>query len=265
MKRLVYILIILALLITAACGSSAEPTATAPAPTDPPRPTETPAPTVTLEPTATPEPTDTPAPTATPEPTNTPMATATATATPEPPATPEPLVLSGSGDSIVDVERPDTPALIHITGNDAGQHFAVMSYDSEGERIELLVNVTDPYDGICPLDFMSGEHTTRLEISATGEWRVEILPLTAARTLTVPGSIEGEGDDVLWLVGATPDLATIVGNAGGHYFGAWAYGDGRDMLVNTTDPYEGTVILSSDATLLALQATGAWNVTVTGK
>jgi hypothetical protein len=151
--------------------------------------TNTPEPTLTFTPTFTPEPTLTFTPEATP--------------TPEPTSTqePEPITLSGSGDDVVDFENPFDIAIVKITGNSAGRYFGVKNYGSDGTNYNLLVNTTDPYEGIRPLDFYDSEHTTRFEITAVGEWTIEILPITEARTLSVPGEIEGFGDEVVIING----------------------------------------------------------------
>ena len=129
----------------------------------------------------------------------------------------------------------------------------------------MLVNTTDPYDGVRPLDFNNGEHTTRFEVTASDEWRIEALPITSARILTVPGSIEGNGDDVIFVEGATPDLAKIKGNAESRFFAVKSYGKSSNLLVNTTDPYEGTVIVSGDTVILEIQAAGNWSIEITAK
>ncbi len=196
------------------------------------------------------------APTNTPEPTNTPL---------PPTPTPEPIILTGTGDSIVDFYNSYEIAIVHITGNASSRHFAVKNYGSDGNSIDLLVNITGPYDGVRPLDFGDGEHTTRFEVSASGEWRIEVLPIASARVLTVPGVIEGRGDDVIFFKGATPDLAKIKGNAESRHFAVKGYGKHYDLLVNTTDPYEGTVIVSDDTVVIEIRAEGSWSIEITAK
>lgn len=212
--------------------------------------------TLILEPTNTPKPTNTPSPTKTSRPTNTPL---------PPTTTPEPIYISGSGDSIVDVNNNFYYAIIHIKGNAASRFFAVSNYGADGELIDLLVNETDPYDGVRPLDFLEGEHTTRFEVQAVGEWEIEILPISSARTLKVPGTIQGTGDDVIVLTGENPDIANIKGNAEGRFFAVTSYGVGVDLLVNTTDPYDGTVLVNPDASILEVNATGEWSIEIITK
>jgi hypothetical protein len=68
---------------------------------------------------------------------------------------------------------------------------------------------------------------------------------------------------VLLVVG-TPDLAMITGNPGGNYFGVIGYGDRSQLLVNTTDPYEGTVLVNSDVLALEIVSEGLWTIELTG-
>lgn len=199
-----------------------------------------------LPPTLTPLPTDTPEPTATIKPTD----------------SPEPIVLTGSGDSVVNVEKGDYPAIVHITGNSGSRYFGVTSYNSAGEQIDLIVNTTDPYDGVRAIDFLEGDHTVRFQIEAVGEWRIEVLDFLEARILTIPGTISGNGDDVILLDGI-PDLATIAGNTESRYFGVIGWGTGgRDLLINETDPYSGTVIVSRDVVFLEIFAEGEWTIEI---
>ena len=211
-----------------------------------------------------PETTSVQRPTKTPKPTNTPSPTATPT------PIPEPISLAGSGDSVVDFDLQGKPAIVHITGNATGHHFAVESYDNTGERLDLLVNTTDPYDGFRPIDWLDDEYTTRFQVTANGAWTIDIVPLapipeTQRHILSIPGTYEGTDDDVIILAEGTPDLATIEGNAGGHHFAVTGWSNRRELLVNTVDPYEGTVILSSDTFALEIVAQGDWSVTVASK
>lgn len=272
MKRIsLFLAILLIAAIAAACETEGEATetaadtgttqvaaaeATVPAATS--EPTNTPVP-----PTATAEPTNTPVPpTPTAEPTNTPIPP---TPTPEPTATPipEPKVYSGTGSDVIDIEKPggpDSPALVHVVGNADGRYFGVTSFNANGEQVDLLVNTTAAYDGRVLMDVRKGESTARLQIEGQGDWTIEILPLSAARHAAVPGVTAGTGDDVLILDGVA-DTARIVANADGRYFGIWGYGDRANLLVNTTDPYDGRVIVGKDTKVLQVSGSGDWEIT----
>jgi len=225
--------------------------------TDTPVPIDTvAAPTDTPEPTSTAAPTDTPEPTSTPEPTNTPL---------PPTATPAPIVLTGSGDGIVNVDTGGAALLAHIEGNASSGYFGVTTLDSNNQMLDLLVNTTDPYDGVRPLDFLDSQLTSRFEVQADGAWTITLYPFSYADMLDVPGTFVGSGDYVFGITGQTPDLATISGNADGNYFGVYSYGSSLDLLVNTTDPYDGTVLMDGDALVIEVQADGDWSITVTGR
>ncbi len=219
-----------------------------------------PEPTDELEATDEPAPTNPPEPTATARPTDTPMPTATA----EPP--PDPILLTGTGDSIVDIEKWPGPAVVHIIGNAGGSYFGVEAFGADGNTIDLLVNTTEPYDGVRPLDFIDGQQTARFGVTASGDWQIEVLSLIDTATpLNVPGSVAGTGDAVL-LLSDQADVATITGNAAGSYFGVTSYGGfSPDLLVNTTEPYDGQVQIAPGALVLAITAVGDWTVDVTAR
>lgn len=231
---------------------------------DLPEETDVPAETATPEPSPTPQPTATPEDTATPRPTSTPRPTNTPRPTPSPTPPPEPIVLTGSGDAIVDLDKPDDPAIVHITGNAANGHFAVISYDAGGNQMELLVNTTDPYDGVRPIDFLEAEHTARFEVKATGSWEINILPFFDMPIASVPGVHQGTGDAVFFLDNPA-DIAAITGNAAGVHFAVHAYGTSVDLLVNTTEPYDGQVIIPAGARVIAVTAVSDWTMNFTAR
>ena len=178
---------------------------------------------------------------------------------PEPvPASPEPVTYTGSGDDVIDIEPPTDQFVLQITGNSAARHFAVEGYDSQGEPTELFVNTTDPYtDGITIDPTFT---TTTLEISATGEWSISLVPLQSLEQIIVGTTLDGTGDQVL-LVSGSPTRASITGNAGAHHFAVAVYGaSGSDLLVNTTDPYEGNVMVTDDPVVLEVDSEDAWSI-----
>lgn len=262
--KLITITIIIILIASCSPAPSSETIQTAIAQTqnaNQSQPTNTqPPPTITdtLAPTNTPGPTNTPRPTRTPRPTNTPRPTATPT------RAPEPINYTGTGSTVLDIDKWPGPAVLHITNN-SSRYFSVESYDANNERMDLLVNTSGPYDGQVLIDLYEEDHTSRLAIEATGDWTIDILPLEAALFLKIPGIIEGTGDDVI-VICCNGDLATIIGNQSSDYFGVYSYGtNGTDLLVNTSDPYEGTVILPPGALILTVEATGPWTIELTSK
>lgn len=63
------------------------------------------------------------------------------------------------------------------------------------------------------------------------------------------------------LVSGSPTRASITGNAGAHHFAVAVYGaSGSDLLVNTTDPYEGNVMVTDDPVVLEVDSEDAWSI-----
>jgi len=252
------LLAVFVLLVLSGCTSKQVPATEKNAPTLAPSPTDTMVPTATLTPTVT----FTPKPTNTPRPTNTPSPTPTFT------PTPAPIVLKGSGDSVVDVDKWDGPALLKIKYRGYG-NFVIWNYGANGEKIDLLVNTIGNYEGTRPLDFLDGEFTRRLQIEAAGKWEIQILPLREVRQEKIPGTIEGQGDDVVYIAGnGTPDLLKVDASKAKGNFAVWGYGASRDLLVNEIAPYTGTTVIPSDVPvsgkmLLVIEAEGPWSLQIT--
>jgi hypothetical protein len=184
----------------------------------------------------------------------------TAPEAPQPPAVAEPTVFTGTGDTVVPITKPGGASgtvLATITGNDAGSHFAVQGVDGDQD---LLVNTTDPYSGTVLMDADTGG-TTQLQVSASGPWSIALAdPLTAPRLAM--GANTGTGDAVFRYEGPR-GIAQIDGNAGGRHFGVVALtGDGNDLLVNTTDPYSGSVPMPPGPGFLTVSAEGNWSIVV---
>lgn len=180
---------------------------------------------------------------------------------PTPAPVPEPNQYQGSGDDVIAIEPPEEGRMtFHITGNDAGRHFAVAGYTADGNRTDTFVNTTDPYSGVV---FDTGE-TRELEISAQGPWTVEVQSIRAAETVQIPGETDGGGDYVFQLDGDARTVA-ITGNEAGRHFAVEAYdASGSDLLVNTTEPYDGRVRLPSGAEVIVVTAVGEWSMTFEG-
>jgi hypothetical protein len=190
----------------------------------------------------------------------------TTTSTPEP----TPLNFSGTGDSSMDVSSwPHQPGVISYSGQSGKGFFAIVPYDEKGSPMSSIctVNTFDPYKGSCLFN-ADGQYATRLETKTTGNWVIKINPLSQARTLLVPGSIEGNGNEVIVLSGGIPVQAAITGNKEKQLFSLIPYtADGKRMisLVNTTDSYQDTVSIHGNTAILEVLATGSWSIAITSK
>lgn len=176
---------------------------------------------------------------------------------PTPIPIPEPVVYTGSGDDVIEIAPPDLYYVFRITGNESEDHFAVKSYDSAGEYGELLVNTSDPYAGITIDDSFD---VKMLEITSSGDWTVEVVSLRDMNVVSGGETYNGTGDTVL-LVNNPGMTATVLGNDSADYFAVWSYGEYRDLVVSTTEPYDGTVMLE-DPFMFVVTAVGDWSITL---
>lgn len=173
---------------------------------------------------------------------------------------PDPVVYSGTGDDVVQITPPEGKYVFRITGNQEERHFSVKAYDSFAEYIDLLVNTTSQYSGVT---YDPTQSTAMLEISATGDWTIELVSIYTMDALISGNSISGEGDAVLQVF-APVLTADIQGNDASAHFSVKSYdmdGGYLDLLVNTTDPYSGTVMMGLDVSTLVILAEGPWTIT----
>ena len=221
-------------------------------------PTDTPVPTSSSSSsssvTATPAGVNQPSPTNTPFPTFTPPAPGTLT------PTPKPIKIIKSGPAVQDVNKWKGPAILQIkyTG---GINFALWNYDANGKTIDILVNTLGNYTGTIPLDFVGNEQTARLQISAPGHYEITILPLPSIRHVTVPGTFNGTGDDVVLLEGSSVNTLKYDATQAKINFTLTGYFNGAlHSLVQTIAPNTGSVTLSEPAPILVIHTQGNWSI-----
>lgn len=171
---------------------------------------------------------------------------------------PDPITYTGSGDDYFDISPFDSLYYFHISGNSEDRHFSVTGYDAAGNYTELFVNTTDYYNGYV----LDPEQDTRtLEVDAEGPWTIEIFSLYTAPVLPVGETYSGIDDAVL-LLPSDCQSAIINGNTMSRYFSVITYGSGFDLLVNTVDPYSGTVRIDPGATVMTVHAVGGWSISL---
>lgn len=172
---------------------------------------------------------------------------------------PDPIVYTGSGDDVLEIKTLDDIWLLRVTGNSGAHHFAIKGYDENGEYVELFVNTTEPYSGVT---FDPTLSTRTLEVSAEGDWTIEVVSLALMETIHGGQTYSGDGD-MIFLIADYGKTADITGNAGAHHFAVKSYGaTSWDLLVNTTDPYEGTVLLKELPFFIAVTAESPWSFTL---
>jgi hypothetical protein len=196
-------------------------------------------------------------------PTVTPTVLVENTSVPE--LTPTPVAaITGSDNEVVEMDLPsDFVGVIHVMGNEAGDEFLVRNFDRKGELIGILVSTNEYYDGIRPLDFLNTEDTGSLEITAVGDWRIEIFDIFDAPFLDMPGNLSQSGDYVLVLGGGLPESALVKKEEAIGNFRILGYGRSIDVLVDTNEPVEGVFSINPDIVVLEIQARGEWTLDVT--
>jgi hypothetical protein len=221
-------------------AASSEPEATEPASTDAPVTTE--ATTTTLPPTTT---------------------TTTTTLPPPPPA---PIVLEGNGNQVIPIGQPLTEAQVVVASNDGNSNFIVSSLNEGLEEIDLIVNEIGPITSRNLMNVTESEAATHFEVTAEGNWRLEIHQLSDAVDTGVVKSWDGaatftgSGNDVLVYTG-NPGILQY-SNSGDSNFIVYAYSDSSDILINDIGPVEGSSRITAGPLLLDVQAAGDWALTV---
>lgn len=165
----------------------------------------------------------------------------------------------GAGDDVISISGLDSMWAMHISGNDTGRHFAVTAYDASGNYLDLLVNTTEPYNGVV-ID--PSQTAAYLEIKAEGVWQVEQIYLRDVSMVNAGTLLTGTGDAVIQ-TDVIGDTIEIAGNSQNRHFAVKAYNISTgeyDLLVNTTEEYAGKVMVDFDPTYLVVTAEGAWTI-----
>lgn len=174
---------------------------------------------------------------------------------PEPEPTFEPVVFEGTGDSIIDVPAEEGIPLVVTFTHDGSRNFAVTSYNTQGDRVNLMVNTIGNYEGTVPYNFE--DTVAELEISADGAWTATISDARDQPTLS--GETTGTGDEILWVGGQSGRLTAS--HDGERNFAVLGWGQRRQLLVNDIGSYSGTVRMD-DAVALEINADGNWTFTL---
>ncbi len=206
--------------------------------------------------------------TTTQAPTTTRSTTTTTTTTTQPPITTQPfdfdpIEVSGVGDDVVDLAAPgDVPAILNIMYN-GSSNFTIWSYNSSGDRVDLLVNTIGSYLGTRPVNLFEGDEIAFFEVGANGTWTLELRPLFDAPQIGPAGSITGCCDDVLIDAFASSSAARVTfTHDGDSNFQVWAHGQSRELLVNEIGDYSGTVLVSAGALVYDIVSEGFWSMRI---
>ena len=165
------------------------------------------------------------------------------------------IVFTGSGDGIVQLPKnAPRPAAVRISGNKTSNHLSVRASGTQ----HVLVVATRPYEGVRPLDWEGG-NSTGFEVTTTGPWRIEVMPLSAMPTFDK--SFKGEGDLIIHFTGdglspqVTPDDNGRIFNV----FTLTSEGSHRSIL----NPHGGWAQINSGPQFFHIHAAGSWTISIT--
>ena len=142
-------------------------------------------------------------------------------------------------------------------------HFGVVLLDSEGERVELLVNTTKPFHGT-KLVKIPRKGRYLYDISADGPWDILVQPPMELEQMTHIRGGSQAGTDLITFSGGL--CVFKIQHEGAGHFSVWMLnraGDRVELLVNTVGPFDGSkaVKLVSGVYAFDVSADGAWNIT----
>jgi len=181
---------------------------------------------------------------------------------------PSPITLSGTGQQASKKFSLESGLSIFKMTHTGTSNFAVILMDSDGQRVELLVNDIGKFDGSKAVGIAKkGEYI--LDVSADGKWTVTIeqpRPRTADAT---PQKFTGTGQQVSPFVTLNKGLNTFkLKHTGKSNFAIILMdndGNREELLVNEIGNFDGSKavgISRAGIYLLDISADGAWTASV---
>ncbi|WP_433772935.1 tripartite tricarboxylate transporter TctB family protein [Bacillus wiedmannii] len=170
--------------------------------------------------------------------------------------------LEGSGDSVTSKVNLKS-GLAFFDFNHAGsRNFIVHLKDASGNDVGLLVNTIGSYKGKVSATIpASGEYY--LEVKSSGNWNAAITQETPLVSESVPGTINGHGDDVVFINIPSGNHIVKLKHTGSRNFIIKV--NDQNLLVNKIGTYEGSssqVFKDSGMYSFGVKADGDWSITI---
>jgi hypothetical protein len=168
---------------------------------------------------------------------------------------------SGSGSDVVDFT---TPVQFGVLRFDCPKCSGNVILKSDAAIDNALVNRIGRYSGTRWIG-ARGDTTSRVQITARGDWKLTVGGFDLARMVEVTEPIKGTGDDVV-LYRVLPQTVTATHDGNSNFIVQEAT-DGMtvpDLAINEIGSYTGTVMFpgnGSNAGLVQVTADGAWTLT----
>lgn len=169
-----------------------------------------------------------------------------------------PVSTAGTGDSVVELPVGATAGIVSSTHNGSG-NFAIVDLDANIQpTLDLLANTIGTYTGGAPYGISGLGTPVRLQITADGDWTLNIVPISAAAPLTLP--VDAVGSGVYLYDGAAVTVAMT--HQGQGNFAVMQYGGlVPGFPVNTIGAYIGTVALTAGPAVPVVTADGNYSIT----
>lgn len=160
---------------------------------------------------------------------------------------------SGEGQLIID----DIPgAWVLYAECDSEGPFNVTGYDPNGNLARFFVTSAAPYTGTSiDISFV----TTRIDVSASGDWRIEIRPLIDCDTIKTGDPLVSSGDTVLRIDG-TPKTIEIHKDPDDSDFYAATIGTRYNILAKPETTADSTKTCNDDPQYLIVSSSGEWGI-----
>ena len=183
---------------------------------------------------------------------------------------PEPALieLSGMGQQASQKFTLENGLSIFNMAHDGTSNFSIVLMNSDGQRIELLVNEIGKFNGAKAIGIVErGEYV--LDVSASGKWTVKIEQLRPTIADAKPRTFTGIGQQVSPFVKLDKGLTTFkLKHTGESNFAVLLIdknGNREELLVNEIGDFDGSKavgISKSDLYLLDISADGEWLITI---
>lgn len=170
--------------------------------------------------------------------------------------------MEGSGDSVTNKMQLNSGLVFFDFNNTGSRNFIVHLKDSSGNTIELLVNTIGNYSGkVSTAIPVSGEYY--LEVKSSSNWNATVTQETPPVSKKVPGTINGHGDDVVFIDVPSGNHIVKLKHTGSRNFIIKV--NDQNLLVNKIGTYEGSssqVFKNSGMYSFAIKADGDWSITI---
>jgi hypothetical protein len=166
------------------------------------------------------------------------------------------LSFTGVGDDVIELSTALKQGFVEQI-HSGSSNFAVWAIDKNMEKVDLLANEIGNFSGAATFGFgFSDEPIKYLEVTADGNWTINIKPITDAPAF----SGEGVGSGVF--KGSITGGSKTLTHNGKSNFAVWQYCTNgySDLLANEIGAYSGRKIVKAGNCVMAIDADGAWSI-----